>query len=497
MQVKKFEAPTIQEALDVIKRELGPEAIILSTKKLKKAFGLMNRESVEVTAAVSERSIQKKSFAENRLRDSDKEAVKKLSAGRQGDLYDKYFDKSGPKAAPAAHRLTATRYAEITDGPKGSEPRTAAQAARAVGAQARAQAAASQLAASARSASQSGGQPAHQAQGLEQLIANGAARPLPSGAIAAPLGAGMTVEEELRHLKRMVEEMKTVQEGVGATATGAGTGGVILGTPALQDAFEQLALAGLDKRYAYGLVKRVAFDLGETRALNPEEVLDQLAAEIMETTEVHSSLDGIAPGNRPAEGMGPAVIALVGPTGVGKTTTVAKIASDALLKRKLKVGLINLDSYKVAAFDHLGTYAKILNVPFRSVTDGAQLQSAIQDFKSLDLILVDTTGRSQRDPASLQEMQEVLGCVTELRTQLVLAVATRDGELYEMASRFGVFKPEGIIFSKLDEATSYGSVYNVSQKTKLPLLYFTTGQRVPEDLEEASRERVAALVMDL
>src|SRR5215472_14168797 len=102
MQVKKFEAPTIQEALEVIKRELGPEAIILQTKKLKKGFGLMNRESVEVTAAVSERSIQKKSFAENRLRDSDKELVKKLPAGRQGDLYDKYADGKGASAQKPA-----------------------------------------------------------------------------------------------------------------------------------------------------------------------------------------------------------------------------------------------------------------------------------------------------------------------------------------------------------------------------------------------------------
>jgi flagellar biosynthesis protein FlhF len=191
------------------------------------------------------------------------------------------------------------------------------------------------------------------------------------------------------------------------------------------------------------------------------------------------------------------VIALVGPTGVGKTTTVAKMASEALLKRNLKVGLINLDSYKVAAFDQLGTYAKILNVPFRSAASADELRAAVQDFHGLDLVLVDTTGRSQRDPASLREMQELLKSVPTLRTQLVLAVATRDNELYDQASRFGVFRPQGVVFSKLDEATLYGSIYNVSQKTKLPLLYFTTGQRVPEDIEEATRERVAALIMEL
>src|SRR6201995_5340034 len=93
MQVKKFEAPTIQEALEVIKRELGPEAIILQTKKLKKGFGLMNKESVEVTAAVSDRSIQKKSFAESRLRDSDRQQVGRLGASKQGDIFDKISDK--------------------------------------------------------------------------------------------------------------------------------------------------------------------------------------------------------------------------------------------------------------------------------------------------------------------------------------------------------------------------------------------------------------------
>jgi flagellar biosynthesis protein FlhF len=112
-------------------------------------------------------------------------------------------------------------------------------------------------------------------------------------------------------------------------------------------------------------------------------------------------------------------------------------------------------------------------------------------------VLVDTTGRSQRDPASLQQMQELLRSASGIRTQLVLAVATRDNELYDQATRFSAFKPEGIVFSKLDEATLYGSIYNVCQRTKLPLTYFTTGQRVPEDIEEASPERVAALIMDL
>src|SRR5690606_20926057 len=151
----------------------------------------------------------------------------------------------------------------------------------------------------------------------------------------------------------------------------------------LQDAYEQLVINGMDKRYALGLVKQVGFELtGSERAENPDEVLDHLAAAIMSGTQVLSPLSGIQPRVRDGEtgklsGTGPAVIALVVPTGVGKPATVAKMASSALLKRGLRVGLINLDCYKVAAVDQLSTYGKILKAPFRSVSSQAELQAAI------------------------------------------------------------------------------------------------------------------------
>jgi len=473
MQVKKFEAPTLQEALDNVKRELGPEAIILQTKKHKRGFGLMSRPSVEVTAAVSERSIQKKEYVEKRLPDTGREALKKLGAVKQADFLNKYHDKnqetaqklaerrSGQAAQQAqiqgqAKKLTATRYIDIDEAPV-----PAASAAPAV----------------AR---------AHNSTMAGKLGLN------------AELASTMPIEEEVRHLKRMIEEIKSSQE---SGAAGSGAQLLVsqskLSTPALQDAFEQMIVNGVDKRYAYELVKRTAFELGEEQSRNPEAVLDLLAAEMMRSTVVSSPLNGVHPRSELDASASPVVIALIGPTGVGKTTTVAKIASEAILKRDLKVGLINLDSYKVAAFDQLGTYAKILNVPFRSAADARELQAAMSDFKGLDVVLIDTTGRSQKDPTSLQQMQKLLSTIPSARTQIVLSVSTRDTELYDMVSRFSIFKPEGLIMSKLDEGTIYGAIFNISQKAKLPLLYFTTGQRVPEDIEEATCERVAALIMDL
>lgn len=465
MQVKKFEAPSLQEALDHVKRELGPEAIILQTKKYKKGFGLMSKPSVEVTAAVSDRSIQKKAFVENRLPDTNREALGKLTASKQADFYDKFTEKKFGSSKtstaingtdglnPAQKKITATRYIEIDEEqiPQPSRP-------------------------------------------VNQAMAKGSGAVAGSATVNSANSSGMSVEDEVRHLKRMIEEMRSLQEDSSVLAAeGASAGGVFGVSPILRTAFEQLVLNGVDKRYAIELVKRVSFELGPENSNQTDAVLDLLATEIMRNTETTSALAGIVP----QTGQGPAILALVGPTGVGKTTTVAKIASEAILKRNLRVGLINLDSYKVAAFDQLGTYARILNVPFRSAGTAEDLQAAIRDFQTLDLVLIDTTGRSQKDPGSLNEMQKLVQTVPNVRTQLVLSVTTRDGELYDMTNRFSIFHPEGIIVSKLDEGTIYGAVFNVSQRAKLPLVYFTTGQRVPEDIEDATQERVVALILDL
>lgn len=536
MQVKKFEAPTIQEALETIKRELGPEAIILQTKKNKRGFGLLSKDSVEVTAAVSERSLQKKDFAEKRLPPSTKEAVKRMPADRQAEFLNKYSEKSVPKPAQNNARNSygaggrSASGAEAAGAPIDalmrssgrSQDRVEVSARQNVQTSARPQTQQQTRVHAPQQSNQQGRQIQQQVQQQvrQQAEAQASSKRLTATRYididghevedrvsnAAPK---MTVEEEVRLLKRMIEELKTSQD----TQVPAGSGAQALlnphsqqnssgslGTPALQDAYEQLVLNGIDKRYAWNLLKQVAFELGEERSKSPDDVLDQLAGEIMQSTEIGTPLsEAIAKVENPEARTagGPVILALVGPTGVGKTTTVAKMASEALLRRNLKVGLINLDSYKVAAFDQLGTYAKILNVPFRSCANSDELRAAIQDFQSLDLVIVDTTGRSQRDPEQLREMQNMLTQVPQLRTQLVLSVTTRDAELYDMANRFAMFRPQGIIVSKLDEATIYGSIYNVSQKVKLPLLYFTTGQRVPEDIEEASPERVAALILDL
>jgi flagellar biosynthesis protein FlhF len=511
MQVKKFEAPTIQEALETIKRELGPEAIILQTKNHKRGFGLMSKASVEVTAAVSERSMQKKDYVEKRVAERDRDAMRKMPADRQAE----YFDKHGEKHLERLQQQASRDRVELQSGPGGarhtglfgsSKTRTPANA------PAPAAAPAKKITSTRYIDIDSQELPTYAAAAPAPRASQAAAAhgpsSGPSGATPGALGFGGGVEEEVRHLKRMIQELKSAQDTFSESRASRGPADPIsasaspetLSTPALRDAFEQLVLNGVERRYALPLIKKVSFELGaqgDGHTTSPDAVLDALAGEIMQTAEVLSPMAGILPRAQSGDNSLPAVLSIVGPTGVGKTTTVAKLASEAILKRNLKVGLINLDSYKVAAFDQLGTYAKILNVPFRSCGSSEELQAALKDFQSLDLILVDTAGRSQRDPGSLREMQGMLAGIPMARTMLALSVTTRDAELYDMANRFAIFRPQGLIVSKLDEATAFGAVYNLSQRVKLPLLYFTTGQRVPEDIEDATGERVAALILEL
>jgi flagellar biosynthesis protein FlhF len=439
MQIKKFEAPSIQEALDAIKRELGPEAIILQTKRNRKGFGLMGGASVEVTAAISDRSRNKRTFAESRLPEAGRETLRNLTASRQADILEKSIERAEKKAAiQVPKKMTERRYADIDS---------------------------------------------HE-------VPKASARPLP-GVTPRPVAP---LEDEVRHLKRMIEELKIAQDEAGVSAGSFAS--QLQDNPALTDAFEHLLMNGIDKRYALGLVKKAGFELGPQEAKNPDAVLDQVTYEVMSAIDTLNPLENLTPGTRGEAG--PFCLALVGPTGVGKTTTLAKLASLAVLKKNLRVGLVNLDAYKIAAFDQLQTYAKILNVPFRSASNLEELRAAVGDFRSLDLVLIDTTGRSPRDETSLKEMAELVRSL-EIPVQVHLCVAspTRDLELYDIANRFSVFKPTGLTVTKLDESSLFGAVFNVANRAKLPLTYFTTGQRVPEDLEDASRERVAALIMDL
>lgn len=185
------------------------------------------------------------------------------------------------------------------------------------------------------------------------------------------------------------------------------------------------------------------------------------------------------------------LVSLVGPTGVGKTTTIAKLAARDLFSHGLRVALVSLDQYRIGGADQLARYAELMGAPFASAADSASLGAAIRDFAAFDRVYIDTAGRAPRDRQAMADLARTLRSTDErISTLLAITASTRRLDLATVLSRHAGLEPVSIIVTKLDEASHVGGPLSAALKTGLPLAWFTTGQRVPEDIEPASAERL-------
>ena len=182
----------------------------------------------------------------------------------------------------------------------------------------------------------------------------------------------------------------------------------------------------------------------------------------------------------------PQIVALIGPTGVGKTTTIAKLAANLKLRENQKVGLITIDTYRIAAIDQLRKYAEIINAPLAVVSSPAEIKDAIARMGDHDYVLIDTAGRSPKDAPKLKELKAFLDAASPDEVHLVLSTTCGTQSTKLALQRFSGVRADKLIFTKLDEAAEVGLVLNVCGCTKLPLSYVTHGQDVPNDIEVAS-----------
>lgn len=184
----------------------------------------------------------------------------------------------------------------------------------------------------------------------------------------------------------------------------------------------------------------------------------------------------------------PTVVVLIGPTGVGKTTTIAKLAANFALFEGKSVGLITIDTYRIAAVEQLKTYAEIINLPIEVVYTVGEFKKALSKLGDKDLILVDTAGRSQKNKHHIKELKQFLAGRNPDETHLVLSANTKLDDLLETAEAFQAVSYNRLIITKLDETNELDNIIEFLDKINIPISYVTTGQSVPEDIEVAVSE---------
>jgi flagellar biosynthesis protein FlhF len=418
MWIKKFQAPTLPEAIAKVKAELGPDAVILHTAQVRQGglLGLFAARWIEVTAAVDRHPEE----------------------GRPSRPAD------GPRAAPTpAQPAEAPQRSAGASVPPVRVPGEAPAGWPAAAAEAYRQSYATH-----------GAGPAA---GLDPVIA-AASYVAPPASEPAPLPVDESVPVR-RFDPRLAQDLERL-------------GG-------------ELIERGVGEETAYHLVHRVGLRLAsepDVSALKVRRIAAHLMAADLALPEAK-----VRTGRR--------VIALIGPTGVGKTTTLAKLAAHYVLQERRSVALVAADTYRVAAVDQLRTYAEILGVPIEVVYAAEEIPGALTRTAGAEIVLVDTAGRSHRNAAHMDELRRYLGALQADEVHLVLSLTSSERDARAMVEGYWPYGFDSFLFTKWDESASPGLIYQLVQRYRRPFSFVTTGQSVPEDIVAANPARVAEAIL--
>jgi flagellar biosynthesis protein FlhF len=453
MNLKTFRAPSMAQALSEVKKDLGKDAVILHTRSYKvgAVMGMGGKQMIEITAAdhVSARGPTIKA-----TRPQTGEAFTPGSfptLGRTGVAVAEPPSPVPPSSsAEAESPVVTTRPVKVED----IAPRREAPAAR----------------------------PA----------------PLAIKATFAPDSgeAVASLRSELASIKRLVGQVLQCSRQTAASVTPSATAVGVVSMGGMPEPLFAHYLRLQDAHVAHdiadALIGKVRDELTPDELASGEIVRQVLLRHLAALIPVTGSM-----GKAGATQTGrPLTIALVGPTGVGKTTTIAKLAAAYKLRQGKKVGLITSDTYRIAAVDQLRTYANIIGLPLKVALTPREMAGACSALADCDAILIDTAGRSQHDKGRLEELGVFVEASMPDETHLVLSATVAEPVLNKAADKFAVLKPSRVIFSKLDEAVHFGVLVNTCKKVGMPVSYVTTGQEVPDEIELAQSERLARLVLD-
>jgi flagellar biosynthesis protein FlhF len=516
MRVKKFEARTMKEALRMVKSELGPEAVILGARENKRSFGLGGETSFEVTAAVSESTLQKKRFVESRLKDDDRDKFRAADARMQRRMIEKMVEKRLPAASshqfqasqggassasnliqkPVASTdpswkprpITKISYIDIPD--EVSEERT------------------NQVYASRRSSeAQSRSVPTVNVDAKEVEV-RGRIRSLAREAFEAgriTVGnkhqeksaaftsatslAGASQVQEIASLKNEINRLQSLLEGfqkVPQSFSGTSHPGADFGLSYdFSRCFQKLTEAGVSPELAAEILHRAAQEIDPMNAKK---------SAIIEAWVAKWFLQNISICQRP---LASKFHLFVGPMGGGKTSQLVKTAAQLVIREKKRVAIVTTDTMKVGAVDQLKIYCQILNVPFAIVRDRSEWQWLESQTGAIDHVLIDCPGVALRDMDEIQVMRSLVPNLENMSTHLCLSSSMKESDALEVARRFRVLQPTDLVFTGLDLSIQHGVIATVQMRSGLPLHSFGTGAQVPEDFELATKERVLDLLFKL
>ena len=448
--IKTFRAETMNEALHLVRQELGPDAFILHTRQIpiKSLFPWQKeRFETEIVALAGEETPSSKTQQSKPFQSipsySKRQQIASEASLRQRSNQPPVSNSrsrfSGENSMPTS-RVTENRIHTPTSAAEPLAP----------------------------------GQPT-----LERSISEVPTSEAPKTEEAKTESARLErlVNERLDALQNMVEQL--TQQVQSSTSPNM--------PPELFDVYTELIDSDIEDDLARELITRLRHRCSQEDLEHPERIRAYLLGMVESQINSREAIK-VTPGQQK-------VVALVGPTGVGKTTTIAKLAANFRLRDNIRMGLITVDTYRIAAVEQLRTYADIIDLPMKVVTTPREMKQAVEELSQMDLILIDTAGRSPQDDLRIQELKNYLSEIVVDEVHLVLSATTGYRHLKKTVEKFSAVKPTSVIFTKLDEAPGLGSLVNVCGKLGQSLSYLTTGQNVPNDIEPAEPTRTANLVL--